>query len=1609
MNPRPLVLLALVEAVLIAMLSWSLLRSDAAALSETTRTRPGATDPATPTPSTTELTVPGPGPVPGRIAPTDRPSDPPPTLPLDGTLLCGRISTSDGSLPRQGSVTIRRTDLESAPDLPRPDFTRERPAFAIPGLAPGSYELTVKAAGFRDVTTSLDIAAGVERARRDIELHATWELLVEIVTPEGRSLWELFDEQPTLTRGLGRVEVAALATASPPPSPIPGVTGRGPEIGIGRWNGILSLVLGRRERPPKRFAGILELPIDEPLYVSAILRSAVLATDRVAPGSAVHCRIDVGAPDTLVTLAVIDERIYTLAPDRTRDPSDALRPDPDRPWWIHARTDGPTDPLRLLGALLVEGRIPALDQLSNVGPVTPGPAGASAPGGPGAGDAIRTDFRATALFETVVTDTDGIAELRFAMPDDLTTWRVTIIGIERDGSAFRERRSLVTAKPLAAEPRLPRVLRAGDAIDLPIVVDRAVEAAGDAREVALALSADGLAIEPAVCTTAVAPGRSGTVAARIRATAPGAATLAIDASVDAHGDRSRRTIDVAPDVVAHPLYARASGKGRLDLTPAEDSSPESEMELTVLGSAAAVRRILAERLTAYPYGCVEQTLSGLLPFFAEARGARVHDRPAPTMDAAFRARLAKGLRRLRDLQDGTGGGFAWWPGGKVDRGMTALVLHGLCVMREGGLDPKTVGLAFDVDAALQHAAPASSEPTTERTFESEELAAGCLAWAPEHAGAHAAVVAFVDRDQTLPPGLLARTGLALWAAGDHDRARACLGRIATTHATSDAAAFPGESPLAVQALAIELAYRTGVREDGNIDAAIVAVLAGTGSTYAHACALAALALVQPITPVVGPIHVTVRTTETERRILLEPDADFRAVLRLPFASQVHVVADEPTHLRAQLRTRHGRRASDHPAWSTPLVVARELLRRTEGGRFEPLGDERPHVGERLAIRVRVTSPQRVRYAVIECPLPAGVTLPLRPNWIERFDDRVAFTASWIGPRSPSERLFEVVPTHAGRVLWPPTTASAMYVADCEGGSAGEWIEIAPARALEARVEVAPCFAEPLAVAPSHEHVQRDPTKFEVLIGDLDELWRQGFANGILGIDPEPDQARIDSVFARIGAFAAAGPPDDDALRRATRLMTELPRSGDRTSPTRGAAWAPWRLDLGAQLATLQRRWTLAVLRACEEHAPCYAIEDRLAAVGEAIATWRDAETREAAQARLLHFANTSTPLLRSVLEEFYGTAQSTELRDALLACALSTDPYVRQRAVELLPLDALAAMPPAVLAALPSNWLDPGVVGLLSRSDDGSAELLRMCGLRQFVEDNGEALVEELPDALWDRLPLEVFVVLAADGDHTEAVAARLADSTRSDDELCSALVRADHAVAREFLARVLGKRRVPGLGAVLRAQGPVAAAWDQVLSARAHHDANSLDAFLDALEHPTDAARSTALLLDEAALRDLTLEGLAACAPPAVLARRADDLPWDCWTDVFARLGSRGQEQLLRAATAELPELPDGNDLAQCDALWDYGVRCDDLWDAVDALRLTPAGARFARERAEALPTSELRERALRWTADDPTDWIDDPVARALHLLAIEGPDRTWNPADLEALHRALRLRGLR
>lgn len=305
---------------------------------------------------------------------------------------------------------------------------------------------------------------------------------------------------------------------------------------------------------------------------------------------------------------------------------------------------------------------------------------------------LRSDFRETAAWQPQLrAGPDGKISTSFQLPDSLTAWRLTAVGLTRQTKIGRARAELKTRLPLAVQVFLPRFAVEKDRLQFRALVHND----GDAPRTCQALwKIAGARVEswaePAVGNSVVPDGDAVSCSASIEVPAHGTARAAIWVRVESSG-----VLNVAftaaegadSDGELRQIPVQALGRAR---EVALSGTFENETTLNLpAGFVAEDLRISLARgsaaqglsgigyLVDYPYGCVEQTMSRFLPAVMVAHASKKAPVDLPLdVQKKLPEVLSTGLARLYTFQHDDGG-WGWWEKDQTSNQMTVYVLYGL--------------------------------------------------------------------------------------------------------------------------------------------------------------------------------------------------------------------------------------------------------------------------------------------------------------------------------------------------------------------------------------------------------------------------------------------------------------------------------------------------------------------------------------------------------------------------------------------------------------------------------------------------------------------------------------------------------------------------------------------------------------------------------------------------------------------------------------------------------------------------------------------------------------------------------------------------------------------
>lgn len=303
--------------------------------------------------------------------------------------------------------------------------------------------------------------------------------------------------------------------------------------------------------------------------------------------------------------------------------------------------------------------------------------------------AVRSDFSALALFAAAVpTDSQGKAQVKLKLPDNLTRYRVMAVAAA-GANQFGSGEATITAKrPLMVRPSPPRFLNYGDKVELPVVLQ---------NQGKTPLVVD-VAVRSSNAKLTAGGGRRVTVPpddrveVRFPATTeqPGTARFQFAAAAGKHSDAAE---------VALPVWTPATTEafatyGTLDSgavaqpvkAPGGVVREFGGLELTTTSTALAGLTDALLYLVNYPFDCAEQVSSRVLAVAAlrdvltafKAEGLP----PAAKIEASVRA----DLKRLKTLQNWDGGWGFWRWGERSYPYLSIHVAHALARAKAKGYD-----------------------------------------------------------------------------------------------------------------------------------------------------------------------------------------------------------------------------------------------------------------------------------------------------------------------------------------------------------------------------------------------------------------------------------------------------------------------------------------------------------------------------------------------------------------------------------------------------------------------------------------------------------------------------------------------------------------------------------------------------------------------------------------------------------------------------------------------------------------------------------------------------------------------------------------------------------
>ncbi|MBO4629428.1 MAG: alpha-2-macroglobulin [Treponema sp.] len=298
----------------------------------------------------------------------------------------------------------------------------------------------------------------------------------------------------------------------------------------------------------------------------------------------------------------------------------------------------------------------------------------------------RKDFRPTAVFEPVVmTDKNGKATVTFKVPDSLTTYRITAFGVKDDLFSLKEDEFTVQ-NPINVQQVQPRKLRERDTAECGVLITN-LDAKGhdvtvtletrtptkntnqDEREGRITVPGEAFVDGDATAKVYVAPGDSSVVYFNVGATKEGTVELVYTVRSDILNEKLNSPIKIEKTYTYETVATLGTISNEQDAASAKElltipgfaKDGRGDLSFTIDATRLGMLGGAVNYLFDYPYGCLEQQSSRVLPLIAFGEYIDVFGLNSKIADTE---KLVKSYISSWGNYQLSNGGFPYWPGGE---------------------------------------------------------------------------------------------------------------------------------------------------------------------------------------------------------------------------------------------------------------------------------------------------------------------------------------------------------------------------------------------------------------------------------------------------------------------------------------------------------------------------------------------------------------------------------------------------------------------------------------------------------------------------------------------------------------------------------------------------------------------------------------------------------------------------------------------------------------------------------------------------------------------------------------------------------------------------------
>ncbi len=288
--------------------------------------------------------------------------------------------------------------------------------------------------------------------------------------------------------------------------------------------------------------------------------------------------------------------------------------------------------------------------------------------------AVRSNFRDDALWSpSLITDKNGETYLHYRLPDDITAWNTTVIGMDKKKRIGIGQSQIKSILPITAELAMPRFLLAGDEVN---IIGKTVNYTQDSFALTTRFEQEGQLVQKQYyqlkdyvidSVSIIAPNNQDSL------------HLTYQVETKNYADGEKR------QVVLHPVGTKET-LGQFYILEKDTNiifrprQNTEKVELYFAGSQVNALIDIVDDLIIYPYGCNEQLSSKLIALLLKKQINSLRGLPFTESKTILEI-----IAKLQKSQNANGA-WGWWKNGTSSNWITHHVIKALSMAREQGYD-----------------------------------------------------------------------------------------------------------------------------------------------------------------------------------------------------------------------------------------------------------------------------------------------------------------------------------------------------------------------------------------------------------------------------------------------------------------------------------------------------------------------------------------------------------------------------------------------------------------------------------------------------------------------------------------------------------------------------------------------------------------------------------------------------------------------------------------------------------------------------------------------------------------------------------------------------------